>query len=207
MNPDIALDLWPAHTTIDVCEHWYDQHGFGDSFSPALDETLRLVVSNLKERLEPESLLCVLNETLHGKSLVAKAAELRLVGSLELLLACGATLGRGSTPKSIFGGMQLENYYNSSRGPTQRQDWEGKVRCLLDLSTISDLPDEEYYASHVISCDYWTERQWPEDTINRQHKAMLKSLLRDETLWGIPTLKSDHLAWIHVSSTNVSDYL
>jgi hypothetical protein len=174
----------------------YYESSLSYAFWQAVDSTLRFVVMQLKKHLDPVQLEYTIDTVSHGKSLLAKAAELTLVRSLSLLLVCGASLEHGSTPKDILAGMHKS--IDSLRKPLPRLQGDmerDKIRTLLDRTILSKASDAEYYT---------IQRYRPTETETRI--AKLKSLLQTKSTYSGSVRWPDGMTWVHASSTNVSSY-
>jgi hypothetical protein len=178
-----------------------------DHYALAIDATLGYVVKSLKESLQHNHLVQMLNEVQYGKHLVTKAAELGLRDSLTLMVELGAMIGPGTTPKEVYEEMERYDW----GAPIRTTEWGGplyeakrtltareKVHNVLDLTTVFDTKAQ---VSRSLAREHWGGLV---DGYNG-YGFITSPQFRDScTRWAKEALHPDQRMWIHVHSTNVS---
>jgi hypothetical protein len=164
----------------------------------AIEETLEAVITELT-KIDEAILPQVLNANMPSKkSLVVRAAEFGLISSLAFLLSCGATLGRGMTPKAAYRDVEA---FSQSRPIFQKvisADDNREVRNLLDRSTVLLGKHRCKISQYAWAPWYMKGYGWHgSDEVNI---ASLQKYLSDDNR---PKAQREML-WIDVSSTNVS---
>jgi hypothetical protein len=169
----------------------------------ATDSTLSFLIRQIKRTVTQGNLRNIIHEAPQGKSMMVMAAELVLKESLALMVAFGATLGHGITPKDVFGGIESKFYKWQDQVDTRwhMRNERNEIRGLLDLTTIADLPG--HYSctiSHLGKLDI-------PDKSPIMGTAPICSLVEPYDFWSYLTSMPDQLGWIHVPLTNVSKFV
>lgn len=146
--------------TIKICEVAYQY----------MDVALCFILSQLKERLSPVEIMCILNDPASTKSLVAKAVERTLKNSLAILLACGATLGHGETPRTVFAALNDAKVFFTSAMKERVAYYQVRFRSLLDLSAVFTVTGNDVMLYNALHATEY-------DGITGIHSYQIKSIL------------------------------
>lgn len=156
------------------------------------------MVAKLQGKSSQTDLLRTINETSDGKSLAVKAVERTLVRSLEILLLCGATLGRDETPWTVFRNLESSTLAGRPFMRKRFTKYQKRVRNLLDLSILQHMPSDEYFTYDI---RHGKGRSRP---YNVRREELVSSLHRVTQSWDITKWPEEGLTWVHVPFTNVS---